>query len=249
MDLFFRIRAMLESAAAGIRVQELVFGDHITVLRLENGKTGAAMHFAPDWPENRRREESRELMRLDARQLLERLGFAHPLQASAAVAAANALISGQEGPRPGHMLDVLDLRADDVFGMVGNFIPLVDRIRPRVKQLMIFETIEQPTADGILPACEESRLLPECSVVLITGTTLVNGTIGDLLYWCRGARMVVVAGPSTILLPEAWRGTPVTWLAGSRILDPETVLARVARGESFRELRPLLEKVVLPVPR
>lgn len=246
MNLFVRIQEMQKAKAVYVRVREIVVGDHVVVVQLEDERTGVAMHFAKETDSF---EFVRELEHANAWEALQHLGSAHPLCAAIAVAVANALVANDGGWQPGHMLDVLDLQPDDVFGMVGNFIPLVARIEPLVKKLMIFETIEQVSENGILPTYEEPRLLPKCSVILITGTTLVNSTIQDLLLWCRNARTVVVAGPSTIMLPKAWMGTPVTWLAGSRITDPQAVMTGVRRGESFRDLRPWLEKVVLPVPR
>ncbi len=247
MSLLTTIRSRLEPFG-DVRVRTAACNDHIFVLQLEDGRTGAAMHFASGSTSDPWEQWEKSLEGMRARDLLVHLGGSHPLRASAGVACANALAAAFPGPRAGHMLDVMELREDDVFGMVGNFMPLVDRIRNRVRKLLIFETIEQPTEDGLLPARDEPRLLPECSVVLVTGTTLVNGTLEELLSWCRRARSVVLAGPSTILLPEAYAGTPITWLAGSRIAQPETVLERVRRGETFRDLRAFFEKVVVPVP-
>ena len=246
MNLFVRIQELQKAKAVTVRIREIVVGDQVVVVQLEDEQTGVAMHFAT---ETHSFEFVRELKHANAWEALQHLGSAHPLRAATAVAVANALVADDSGWQPGHMLDMLDLQPNDVVGMVGNFIPLVARIEPLVKQLMIFETIEQVSENGILPAYEEPRLLPKCSVIVITGTTLVNSTIEDLLCCCRNARTVVVAGPSTIMLPKAWMGTPVTWLAGSRITDPHVVMTGVRCGKSFRDLRPWLKKMVLPVPR
>ncbi|PKN46427.1 MAG: hypothetical protein CVU59_06145, partial [Deltaproteobacteria bacterium HGW-Deltaproteobacteria-17] len=145
-------------------------------------------------------------------------------------------------------LDVMDLRPEDTLGMIGNFIPLLDRLRPRVRDLLVFEQIEEES-DGILPASREPELLPTCSVVVISGTTLVNHTLDGLLELCTGAREVVIAGPSTILFEEAYRGTPVTWLAGARVRSPDEVLPLIAADFSFHDLRPFLHKILVPVGR
>jgi len=204
------------------------------------------MHFARDLPSPDRSSLEAEIAGRAAVDVVGLLGSAGALESSTAVACANALEPGDER-RPGHFLDVLDLRPDDTFGMIGNFIPLLDRIRARVGRLHVFEQIDEE-AEGILPARLEPELLPRCSVVVISGTTLVNHTLDGLLALCTGAREVVLAGPSTILLPEAYRGTPVTWIAGARVRSPEEVLPRIAADFTFHELRPYLHKVLMRVP-
>ena len=118
MRLLARIRDMQKAEAAKTCVEELVFGDHVTVLRLQDGHAGTSMHFAQGETMMMREEIARELVHASAWEALQHLGSKHPLRASAAVAAANALLDGQNGLRCGHMLDVLDLQPDDVFGSI-----------------------------------------------------------------------------------------------------------------------------------
>lgn len=244
--LFSRLRRLATAAAGEARVVRVRYGAHTTAVALEDGRVGLAMHFAGDLPASERARLERAPAGLPAADLVGRLGSPLALDSSVAVACANALEPGGEG-RPGHFLDVLDLGPDDTLGMIGNFIPLLDRLRARVGALHVFEQIEEET-DGILPARLEPELLPRCSVVVISGTTLVNHTLDRLLGWCGGAREVVLAGPSTILFPEAYRGTPVTWIAGARVRSPREVLTRIREDFTFHELRPWLHKVLMRVP-
>ena len=54
---------------------------------------------------------------------------------------------------------------------------------------------------GDLPVEQEPVLLPKCEAVVITGTTLINHTIGDILHWSRDA-VHIFTGPSVPFLPE-----------------------------------------------
>jgi len=243
---FSRLEQLAIVAAGEARVAQVRFGSHTTAVALADGRVGLAMHFAGDPGGQARRALGHALAGLPATDVVGLLGSERPLESSAAVACANALEPGGEG-RPGHFLDVLDLRPDDTLGMIGNFIPLLDRIRSRVGALHVFEQIEEE-ADGILPARLEPELLPRCDVVVISGTTLVNHTLDDLLALCDGAREVVLAGPSTILFPEAYQGTPVTWIAGARVRSPAEVLSRISEDFTFHELRPWLHKVLMQIP-
>ncbi len=246
-----RIRKGALSLAGDRRLTRVRFGDHTTAVCLSDGRVGLAMHFLGDGTfgnedESLQPEMIRRLEGLPATEVIRYLGDSDPLKSSAAVACVNALELGEE-VQDGHFLDVLDLHPSDTFGMIGNFVPLLDRIRPQVKDLLVFELVGDE-ANGILPTCLAPVRLPECDVVVITGTTLINGTLEKLLDACTRARDVVLAGPSTILYPDAYTHTPVTWLAGARVMDPETVLAKTEEAFSFRQLREYLRKVLLPVP-
>lgn len=243
--LFSRLRALATAAAMGRRVATVRYGSHTTAVVLDDGRVGLAMHFARDLSALDRSRMEAGMAGRAAVDVVGLLGSPRALESSTAVACANALEPGDER-RPGHFLDVLDLRPDDTMGMIGNFIPLLDRLRARVGALHVFEQIEEEV-DGILPASREPELLPQCSVVVISGTTLVNHTLDGLLALCAGAREVVLAGPSTMLFPEAYRGTPVTWIAGARVRSPQEVLPRIAADFTFHELRPYLHKELMPI--
>lgn len=62
---------------------------------------------------------------------------------------------------------------------------------------------------------KQPELLPECDLMVISGTTLINSTLEQLLEWCKKAREIVLVGSSTPMIAEAFSGTGVTGLAGS----------------------------------
>lgn len=142
------------------------------------------------------------------------------------------------------LLDVLELRPDDHVGMVGCFSPMVDRIRQRVRLLSIFERGQRLTPD-LLPEDRAAELLPQCSVALITATTLINGTIDELLAAARDCREVVLLGPSTPLVPEVFDTSSgrVTLLAGVVVTNAEVLLHTVAQGGGTRDFKTSVAKV------
>ncbi len=60
-------------------------------------------------------------------------------------------------------------------------------------------------------------MVPSADVVLITGTTLLNNTLANLLALCRKDTRVVMVGRSVGLLPDAFlhRGVDVLAEGGS----------------------------------
>lgn len=50
---------------------------------------------------------------------------------------------------------------------------------------------------------QAAEMLPQCQVVILSATTLLNRTVDDLLDLCRNARELAILGPSTPLLRVA----------------------------------------------
>ena len=142
------------------------------------------------------------------------------------------------------LLDVLELRPDDHVGMVGCFSPMVDGIRRRAERLSIFERGPRLTSD-LLPEDRAAEVLPECSVALITATTVINGTINKLLAAARDCREVVLLGPSTPLVPDVFDTCSgrVTLLAGVMVTNAEELLQAVAQGGGTRDFKTSVVKV------
>lgn len=72
--------------------------------------------------------------------------------------------------------------------------------------------------------------LSVCSVAIITGTSVVTGTLDALLAGLGTCRAAVILGPSTFMRPEVFAGSPVTHLAGASIRDALSVEQVVSEG-------------------
>ncbi len=70
-------------------------------------------------------------------------------------------------------------------------------MKEKVKNLWV---LEQRIREGDLPAKEADRILPECDVVGITGTSFINHTIGRFIALCKKAYVILI-GPTSPLSP------------------------------------------------
>jgi uncharacterized protein (DUF4213/DUF364 family) len=111
----------------------------------------------------------------------------------------------------------IEFRAEDTVCMVGLIGPLAMQISKEVKEFIVFDKgLGHCKKDFELqPMEKQQELIPTCDVVILTGTTTVNGTIDGLLEMCQKAREVVMVGPSTPMYPKGWQDSPLTMLAGS----------------------------------
>lgn len=125
-------------------------------------------------------------------------------EASLAAAAVNAALNtpsrlsalGCYEPYENYSTRGLDL-GGKIVGLVGHLsFPAPNR--GEVKKIHIFE---RNPKDGDYPDPAEEYILPECDIVLISGSALINKTLPRLLELCENAH-VILTGPSVPMAPE-----------------------------------------------
>ena len=231
-----RIHEVLRGEAAQTRVTDVRIGLGYTAVRIDSESAGVAYTPREDLTHGCSvLHAAGSLAGRPARDLLSLLESGLPLERTIGLATANALVAARQpgAGLGGDILRVLALRPADRVGMVGCFEPLIEPLQAQVASLTIFERSDDRAA-GMEPAERARDLLPTCSVAIITSTTLITEGLDALLEAAAGCREVALLGPSTPLLPEAFADTPVTWLSGIRIENPEKVLRVVSEGGGTR---------------
>jgi hypothetical protein len=168
-----------------------------------------------------------------ARQLAE-LAYSTELQeASIGMAAVNSMLDVDESL-------AVEVNASEVLAsrgrgknvaLIGHF-PFIEKLHESAGKLWV---IEQNPAEGEYPEEAASDLLPQADMVAITGSTIVNHTLDDLLALCDPKATVMLLGPSTPLSPILFH-QGVNILSGARVVDEAAVLRTVGQGASFRQV-------------
>jgi uncharacterized protein (DUF4213/DUF364 family) len=165
----------------------------------------------------------------------------NPLEKALGLATANAIIGPSVPEEEGDAIDLMGLTPEDRIAMVGLFQPLVERIRKKGLNLFVIERdesrIEVPDDET------RDKVLEECTVAIITATSIMNDTLEDILRRLGNPRHVALLGPSTPLCEEVFRGTPVNHLGGSVVTDVRRVLQIISEGGGTPEMRPHLRFV------
>ncbi len=93
------------------------------------------------------------------------------------------------------------------FDVIGKSVAIIGHMS-RTRDQILMEShpehiymFDMDPSRGDLPVEQEPVLLPKCEAVVITGTTLINHTIGDILHWSRDA-VHIFTGPSVPFLPD-----------------------------------------------
>jgi uncharacterized protein (DUF4213/DUF364 family) len=114
--------------------------------------------------------------------------------------------------------------------VVGHF-PWIPKLREKVRNLWV---LEQRLREGDLPAEEAARILPECDVVGITGTSFINHTLEGLLNLCKEAYVLLI-GPTSPLSPILFE-YGIDAICGSKIIDPDKLIRSISEGATFKEV-------------
>ena len=146
--------------------------------------------------------------------------------------------------------DAADIQPGERVVVVGAFVPFLKALKRSGQHFTVLEmdpaTLKPDELAHFRPADDARLVLPSADVVLITGTTLLNDTLENLLALCRPQARVVMVGPTVGLLPDALLRRGVDVLGGVRVTAPDAFLDVLAEGGSgYHFFGRSAEKVVL----
>ncbi|MBD3308121.1 hypothetical protein GF339_16880 [candidate division KSB3 bacterium] len=165
--------------------------------------------------------------------------------ASVGLATINALAAKHLPPPPSDdppLSDLLHLTPDDRIAMIGHIEPIIQHIKPRVTHLWVFDEAKTHMP-GIIPLHRQPELLPQCTVAILSATSILNHTIDALFAMTTQAREICLMGPSTPLIPAVFQPRGVTLLAGRQITNASKLLQVVSEAGGTRRFKKITKKV------
>jgi hypothetical protein len=154
------------------------------------------------------------------------------LEASIGMATINSLIDIDESKciEKNAFEIILEKGQGKNVAIVGHF-PWIPKLKGKSKNLWV---LEQRLREGDLPAKEADRILPQCDVVGITGTSFINHTLEALLRLCKGAYILLI-GPTSPVSPILF-DHGIDAICGSKIIDPDQLIRSISEGATFKEV-------------
>jgi uncharacterized protein (DUF4213/DUF364 family) len=249
-----------------LTVERAVVGLFFTGVKLSNGIAGACATPIKTIPEAVCCPSSAMSMpfpgKLQGRPALdlarEALGE-NGIRRAVGIAAMNALADAcwRRRPRPDAELrlgvdafDATEISPGDRVVVIGAFIPFLRELKRRRQPFLVLEqdpaTLKPEELPFFRPAEQAAEIVPEADVLLITGTTLINDTLEDLLSLAKPAARVTMVGPTVTMLPDPFLRRGADVLGTVRITAPEEFLDLLAEGGSgYHFLGRSAQKVVL----
>lgn len=168
-----------------------------------------------------------------------------PMRKALGIAVVSALsaLANDVCPQPGYTVtrgvdavDLLPLSESGNVVIVGALTPYLRALKQVGQPFRVIEmdprTLKPDELPFFVPVEETDRVVPWADTLIITGTTLINGTIEHLLELARPEATVVVLGPTVSILPDALFSRGVDISGGDVVTDPDRLLDILAEGGS-----------------
>ena len=172
------------------------------------------------------------LTRKTALELAEYAKSKSLIEASIGMAAVNSLIDIDESKcvEKNAFEILLEKGKEKNVAVVGHF-PWIPKLREKIKN---FWVLEQRLREGDLPSKDADRILPQCDVVGITGTSFINHTLEGLLALCEKTSVVLI-GPTSPLSSILF-DYGIDAICGSKVVDEDKVIQSISQGATFKEV-------------
>lgn len=132
--------------------------------------------------------------------------------------------------------DAARIAPDQMVVVVGAFVPFLRELKRRGNPYLILEQDPAVLKADELPfyrhASQAPVVVPQADVILITGTTLLNDTLDDILVAAKLNACKVVVGPTVGLVPDAYLRRGCDILGSIRVIDADRFLDVLAEGGS-----------------
>ncbi len=150
----------------------------------------------------------------------------------------------------GNALDLIEITDKDTVAMVGAFPPFIKRIQEITNKLFVIDKNPKVVGKGdtikIESADRLEEIIPQANILVITGVTLINHTLGPILDLAGKASEIVVVGPTASIYPGPLFERGVTVMGGVRITDAERMIHLIGEaGSGYDFFENCADKVII----
>lgn len=246
MRLWDRLYESVRSAAEDSLVETVSVGLGYTAVRTDTGGIGLSFTMVDGEAGCTVVPGDLDFEGGPAVDLLSEIRSPRPVLRSMALALINALNYPIAADLPEDrsndgLFDQLGVGEGSRVAMVGYFGPLMGKLTGRGATVEVVD-IGREIGD---PAAFNEKLSGWAEVVILTSTSILNGTVDDLLAAMGPEVRVLMMGPSTPMVASAFDGLPVHLLAGTVPVDADAVLKAVRHGKGTPVLQRYSRKVYL----
>jgi len=248
-DIYKNLVEASLSLARAKRLKRVCVGIHYTMVEIERGGVGLAYTFLPEVKKCCELRNEFTFWKNSADVVVKGYLSGNPIEEVIGFATINAVFNYKKDflkdAISGDIFSEIKVNSKDEILMIGYFEPLFKKLEGRVGKIWV---IEKPIEETNLKI---SDISDKIKLAIVTSSTLVNKTLHSILENLEGIPEILLMGPTTPLNPEVFRFTPITWLCGSIVKDPELLFKMVCEGKGATSFfkSGVLEKINLRVKK
>ena len=230
-----------------LRIVDVRIGIFLTAVKLSDGSVGVSGTYSSSSNGIHCKKENRDFGDFTPSRITGKLvgdlfayskhsGQIISLQIAALNAISSKLIknSGYKVLDQTDPISLIDFSVPKTITLVGAFQSYIRKISATKNCLYVLEldknSLDESTGQFFTPAKDYQKVVPISDVVIITGQTLLNGTLDKLLEAAKPGAQVIVTGPSASLLPVVLFAKGVKIIGALQVTNPELLLKIAGEG-------------------
>lgn len=241
-------RKALRMIREDFRVLDFSFGLPYTYVAVE-GERGKALGVMMTLPEEIQVFRN-SIKEISVEAFMEKADSLNIIERTLALAAINAVSQYYVDLSGAGERDVLELLNGKIkrVAVIGNMPPIVRALKERGFEVYVFERNPRISDRETFSDSLEYILLPQMDAVIVSGSSLANGTLEMILERSKNAELIALTGPSAQVHPELIEGTGITHLASMKVLDVEEAITKLKLG-CFRGFEKANRKYTIKVKK
>ena len=233
-------------------VERAVFGLFFSGVKLSTGHGGLCFTPVKEIPEAVCCPSSAKAMPLSGKlsgrsvkSYLDDLSHTNILRKTLAIATLNALSAcyWEENKNLEYKIeidvdsfDVMEIPQGKKSVVIGALVPMLKKLLAADADFKVLEmdscTLKGKELEHFAPAKDAALYLPDSDLDVITGVTILNDTLPDLLAMCKPGADVLVTGPTAGMIPDAFFKRGVSVMGGILVTKPDELLDVISEGGS-----------------
>ena len=212
-------------------VEEIIVGEKYLACKLKNGRLGVCAILNTDF------EFQKTIpLTLDPEKAIDRIILNAYYNAR--------LNESREYPETSDIFDKVDFTDYHKIVMIGYFAPLIDKFRLANIKLDVFDV--QKKHENLIPMSQQIKFVSEADALIVSATSISNGSFCTLLNASSKQSRVFILGPSSILDPYMLEYYNIAGIFGMTFKDnQDEILKVIADGKGTRSFGKLGRKVYL----
>jgi uncharacterized protein len=247
-----RIRDILGDELETLTVERAVIGIFFSGVKLSNGTGGICFTPIKEIPEAvccpssaRAMPYSGKLGGEKVTAYINRLETGGPLQKALSIAVLNALSSScwkKQAPEDYTLelgkdpVDEKEIPEDAKVVVIGALVPYIKMLKQKGNEFHILEmdprTLKAEEMQYLCPPEKADMCLLSADIVIITGVTVLNGSLDGILRQMQKGAKAILVGPTVSMLPDAFFRRGIDVIGGIIVTDADKLLDILAEAGS-----------------